>query len=219
MSNLKFIFKPGRLKVGHKLEDSNGFTLIELLVAIAIFSIISVGMVTIFDSLQRGYTTQQVTSDVIQKARSALSFMMEEIKYAGLDPKESGNFNVVTATDKIFTYEFDTRDETTDFNGTRDDSDVRPERKTFRFNNGILEYVDNLGLTKQANPETLVPETGPDSVFQYLNSEGLPTTNINDIRAVRVILTVRELSGRSGTVSRTLESMVLCRNLLFNSQR
>lgn len=233
MSDLKFIFKPGRLNVGYKLEDSKGFTLIEVLVAIAIFAIISVGMVTIFDSLQRGNTEQQVITDVIQKNRGALSFMTEEIKLAGLDPTESGNFTVRTATATDFTYDYDSPDVDNKFDGilTIDDAD-NPERRTFSLDGGSLYQSENSDTPAVADYPAKDDADGgweelvsgidmANSRFEYLNENGtvLNPIVINDIRAVRVVLTVREPSGRSGEVSRTLTAMALCRNLHFNSQR
>lgn len=210
------------------IDKQNGLTLVELLIAIAVFSIVSVMIMAIFFSFQRGYTVQQVTTDVVQKARGALIFMSADIKMAGLDPKETKNFSIVTAESNLFTFEFDTPDPNAnnEFDGVRLVQTDRPERRTYRFQNGRLEQIDNFLLVASPTVETLIPSIDQANCrFEYLRADRtvipvpVASGSLTDIVFVRVVLTVREPSGMGSTVSRTMDSLVLCRNMQFNAQR
>lgn len=225
MKKNNLVFIRDRIKVINKNQGNTGFTLIELLIAMAVFAIISVVIVTVFDRFLRGYTTQQVTSDVIQKARGALVMMTADIKLAGLDPRETGNFSIVTADPTLFTYDFDTQQAGV-FNGVRDTSTTTPERRSYRFLNGKLEQLDNLGLVSAPQTDTLIPEIDTANCrFEYLKADRsiiaapVAAASLPDIVFVRVVLAVKERAGRDGYVTRTMDSLVLCRNMQFNAQR
>lgn len=222
---------------------SYGFTLVELLIAIAVFSILSVAIVYVFDRFQRGTTQQQVTIDVIQKTRSALSYVASEIRLAGLDPEASRNFNttgdpttnfnVVSATGTTFIYEFDTPP----FDGLRyqptSSADATPdERRLFQFRDNRLEQIDSPGLISPEKPAVALVENVDmnNSRFEYygpaatqrlgIDAGGNPIAiNLQDIRFVKIILALQEPAGRGDNVSRSMDIMVLCRNLQFNAQR
>lgn len=235
MNNKEFIDKPRRLVNNTILYEHKGFTIIELMIAIGIFAIISISMMFVFDSFERGYTTQQATMDVIQKARSALSFMAYDIKQAGLDPRESEEFRVRTATATQFTFDFDAPNSAGVFDGKLDVADRNsnsPERRTYMMSGGKLYQMNN--IADPANPPTpvaaeiLVPDVvtaNSASRFEYIDNDRnimtvpVAAANLNLIRAVRIVLTINESSGRGGTVSRTMDTMVRCSNLLYNYNR
>lgn len=211
-------------------DQENGFTLVELLIAMAVFGIISAIIGTFFASFQRGTTEQMAASDALQKARGALNFLAEEIKVAGLDPEESGNFNIVTATASTFTFEFDTPDPsptaTRRFDGAVNlNSANQAERITYRFLNNRLERLENQGLATTPNPpstvpEILVPEIDPaNSGFVYRDATGAVTAVPGNIRNIDINLAVLEDSGMGNKTSRTLSLRVLAKNLIFNGQR
>lgn len=225
-------------------KSENGFSLIEILVALAVFSIITAIITVFFDRFQRGATTQQVTLDVMQKARTVLMFMSEDIKMAGLDPAESGNFNLVTVvnaapalTDKVLTFDFDTPDpDPTVMPRFDGDLNTNPanaaERITYTFTaGGVLQRTLNLGLVTSPTPVPEILLTDVDfanSGFTYLDrngnevadgdSNGVPDSP-GDVRSVVVTLTVRQNAGRDGEISRTFSSRIFCKNLIFNAQR
>lgn len=225
---MKYTFSKLVKKVFDSPLDNKGFTLIEIVIAVVMFTILSTVMVAVFVPFNRNNTDQQVITDVVQKLRSALAYMEAEIKLAGLDPEESNNFEVETADSTVFTYDYDTPDPANDniFDGVLNASATRPERKTFRFLNGRLEEVTNLGLIDPAPVETLIPSVdAANSSFVYLDEDRniIPTpvsvTRLGDIRMIRIVLSAEQPSGRSGNIARTMDTLVLCRNLYFNSQR
>lgn len=200
-----------------------GLTLVEILIAIGVLSIVSLIIMTFFDSFMRGSTTNQVTSDVLQKARSVIDLMNEEIRIAGLDPRGEKAFNIVTATSTTFTFDFDTPDASGVFDGMLNTNSSNPsERTTFRFLNGNLERVANLGLiaTPTPVPENLVTGVNmANSRFEYLDEDGSITTVLNNIRTIRIVLALTSPAGRGSSVSRTLTTTVRCPNLFYNAQR
>lgn len=214
----------------HYFEEKSGFSLIELLIALAIFSILSVIIVTFFNSFTRGHTEQMATSDSLQKARGALNYMVEEIKLAGLDPEESGNFNIISASATTLTFDFDTPDPnpavSPRFDGVVNlNSGNQAERVTYRFANNRLERLENQGLTTTPNPpstvpEVLVPEIDPaNSGFVYLDENNAPTAVLDNIRIIDLNVAVQEDSGYGNKASRMFTARILGKNLIFNGQR
>lgn len=227
-------FMPAGTVKRSKVSEEKGFTLVEILIAMAVFGIVSAMVVTVFDSFQKGYTSQQVTSDALQKARSALSYMTSEIKIAGLDPSASGKFKVRTASLTEFTYDFDTDP----FDGAVNTVAANAsERKTFIFQNNKLQIIENkvvsgapsAGSAKTAedllsNINMNATATSP-SRFEYLDrndkpipapvSSGVASESLPEICSVRIFLSVKEPAGRSGDITKNLDTTVLCRNLQF----
>ncbi len=73
---------------------SEGFTLVELLVAVTIAGIVAAAMYVSYRSQQQSYVAQQELSSLQQNLRAALFYMEREIRLAGYDPRESGNFGI-----------------------------------------------------------------------------------------------------------------------------
>lgn len=220
-----YIRKGSLLKKMSELTGLNkkGFTLLEILIAMGVFAIISLIIVTFFDSFMRGSTSNQVTSDVLQKARSSIDLMNEDIKLAGLDPEGSKAFNLITVNATTFTFDFDAPDASSKFDGTLNTNPVNaPERLTYRFLNGNLERVTNLNLitTPAPVPEIVVSGVNmANSRFEYLDESGAATAVLNDIRLIRIVLSISGAAGRGSAVTRNLTSTVRCPNLYYNSQR
>lgn len=69
-----------------------GFSLIELLTALAISSIVLVGIYTMYFTQTRSHATQQVVVDMQQGIRMAMFLMEKEIRMAGYDPTNSNAY-------------------------------------------------------------------------------------------------------------------------------
>lgn len=218
-----------------RMSGDKGLSLIELMIAMAVVSIVSLVVMMVYNSFLTGYTNQQVTSDALQKVRSALSYMASEIKHAGLDPADTKKFKVRTAESLRFTYDFDTDP----FDGDINSDNTKPsERKTFQFAGGKLQVVENMTVAgapsvgTQKSAEDLLPSvdmnatvTSP-SRFEYLDNDNNPITplpvapeRIPEICSVRIFLAVKEIAGRSGYVTRAADTTVLCRNLQFKAYK
>ncbi len=75
-------------------KNSKGFTLVELLVSMAIAGLVAGAMFASYRSQQDSYVAQQEISSMQQNLRAALFFMERDIRLAGYDPRDSGNFGI-----------------------------------------------------------------------------------------------------------------------------
>ena len=83
---------------GHK-----GFTLIELMVGMAIASVLMAGIFTFYQNQLKSHITQQELVDMQQDARAGMYMMTSEIRMAGHDPQNTGQFTILIAdADQIF---------------------------------------------------------------------------------------------------------------------
>ncbi|MBI5116842.1 type II secretion system protein [Candidatus Poribacteria bacterium] len=68
-----------------KIQNQKGFTLVELLVALAIASILMLGLIAAFQTTQRTAAVGEAREQIYQNARVALDLMAREIKGAYID--------------------------------------------------------------------------------------------------------------------------------------
>jgi prepilin-type N-terminal cleavage/methylation domain-containing protein len=188
--------------------ESGGFTLIELLVAMAIASIMIAAMTTLFTTLARSYTRQNVAADVQQVARAGVDFMAQSIRMAGLDPDQTGNFGFTVATETSLSFAADF-----DLDGNLDGTE------TITYSLSGDELQSNLDAV--ALVENVDNSNGPGLTFTYLAADDsilavpVAVADRAAIRTVQIALTVREPAGRGQTVARTYATEVRCRNLGF----
>jgi type IV pilus assembly protein PilW len=77
------------------MKSNNGFTLIELLITLMVSTVLMLGLTMVFRSEQKSTYVQTNVSDMQQSLRAAMDFMVRDIRMAGYDPLNSGNFGVV----------------------------------------------------------------------------------------------------------------------------
>jgi len=188
--------------------DKKGFSLIEIMVAIAIMSILSIAMMKTYTGFTRVYTTQEVAAGVQQDLRAALNIMTQDIRMAGFDPTDSDNFGVEVATATNIRITSDT-----DMNGVVDESNF--ERITYNFNAGTNQLQQILYETTGSESTQPVVDNVTNVAFTYLDVNNAVTATLADIRTVTISMTIQELAGRGGLVTRTLSTRVQCRNLGF----
>lgn len=199
-----------------KQNGKMGFSLIELLVALVIMSVVSLAIYGVFSVSSRSYTIQGVTADVQQSVRSAMEVMLQDIRAAGLDPTESGNFGIELAEAAKLRFTSDSIDVgLNDFNGIIDDTNT--ERITYVFQGTQLNQI-LYETTDSENSAPLISDV-QNLKFTYFDADGhnlgspVPPLQLADIRTINVSITVEEPAGRDAPVRRTLTNGVKCRNM------
>ena len=220
------------------VSKQRGFTLVDILVGLAMASVLMVVMVSLFSTMGRSYTTQNVAADVQQVARGGVELMIQEIRMAGLDPSGSAAAGIVDDFDKdegfhevhdglisptdannfAFTMDADMdgridhcKDNTSGGCSAVDDN-IENELIAYRINNGALEKYK--GANAAVVPwEDLTESNVSNLSFTYYDETGAVTTSVDAIRTVEISMTVQLTAGRGGTVSRTYSTQVRCRNI------
>jgi prepilin-type N-terminal cleavage/methylation domain-containing protein len=75
---------------------NKGFSLVELMIAIAVGSIVVGAIYQLFNTQQRVYLAQENVVEMQQNLRAGLYLLTTELRMAGFDPGETGNFGFVT---------------------------------------------------------------------------------------------------------------------------
>jgi len=195
-----------------------GLTLIELMIAMAVVSILSVAIYTVYESQVRGQNAQEIALEMQQGLREALTVMEREIRTAGADPTGSANAGILTANADAFRF---TRDITggntdgidNDNDGTDDNEEEAryPDGDTGDGNEDISYRVNtNKGLGRETGG-TGGHQAMLDNIdalnFVYLDREGnmlndpnslgnVPAGDLDEIRTVQVTIVVSQQSDR-----------------------
>jgi len=139
----------------YTLHSKRGFSLIELMIALAITSVLLVGIYSAYSIQQRSYKTQRLIVSVQQNLRGALAVMEDEIRMAGYD------------SNTPYTGFFGITDITIDGNG-----------------NGTLEFTGDFGGAGSENNGTLdgnetfqytiadLPIGSPDGILDLARNAG-----------------------------------------------
>ncbi|MBW2437945.1 MAG: hypothetical protein JRF29_11740 [Deltaproteobacteria bacterium] len=216
--------------------NRKGFTLVDILVGLAMASVLMVAMVSLFTTMGRSYTTQNVAADVQQVARAGVELMIQEIRMGGLDPTGGANaaiadnFDIANGFHEDHDGKIDPTDAThfaftmdADMDGTIDHcrsagdasgctevhDNVHNELIAFRLNAGALQRYRG----DSAKWEDLTQNNVSNLSFTYYDDTGAVTTAVDAIRTVEISMTVQLPAGRSGAVSRTYSTRVRCRNI------
>lgn len=184
--------------------NPNGFTLIEVMLTIAISGIALAAIYGVFISSSQSYRTQEGVVDAQQRARVGLDFMVRNIRMAGLNPMgtAAAGIEVATATNIRFT---------ADMNMDGDIDNANEERLTYTFAGGTLSQIRYEG-TASASTQPLIDMVSA-LAFTYLDTNGVMTANLADIRSVIISITCQGTGARGQILTRTLSTRVNCRNL------
>jgi len=200
--------------------EKAGFSLIEVMVAMVIVSVLLAAVYAVYASLSRSYTTQNVSAEVQQSIRAAMTLMAEDIMMAGLDPVDSGEFGFDPSGSTSISFRYDTANSNNEFSGEMATSGAQV---TYFFSNETLYQCDN-PVTCPETDQNIFIENVTDFRLDYLDSSGndlftdlgyadpLTGANLSDIRQVVITIEVEEPAGRDKTVSRTYATRVKCRN-------
>lgn len=195
----------------------HGFTLIDTLVGLAMASIVMAAIISLFTSVGRSYTIQNVAADVQQVTRAGVEHMTQNIRMAGLDPLGTAGAEIKEFTANKIRFTLDRCD--VPIGGPEGcgfpdgDVDDKFENVTYEWDSGERKLKQRLYEgTGSAYTETLVENVSNVS-FTYLDKDDGPASDAADIRTVVVAMTVADPAGRGGIVRRTYSARVRCRNL------
>ncbi len=88
-------------------KNTGGYSLVEIMIALAITGIIMGAIYQAFRSQQESYIAQDQVAEMQQNLRAALDIMVREIRMAGFDPKESGQFGILSANSSSLNFTAD----------------------------------------------------------------------------------------------------------------
>ncbi|MDK9709051.1 MAG: PilW family protein [Desulforhopalus sp.] len=184
------------------ISENKGFTLVELIITMGI-SLFVMGVVyTAYAAYQRQYSSQTQVVEMQQNIRSAINFMMDDIRMAGYDPVGSNNAGIISATATALHITKDT----TDTLGGADDGDGLldgpNENVTFGFPAGVdvapADGVADSGAAPLAMIVGVTPRSIAENIhameFNYTLDDGTKTTapgTPDDIRSVTISILAR----------------------------
>ena len=195
----------------------HGFTLVDILVGLAMASIVMAAIISLFTSVGRSYTIQNVAADVQQVTRAGVEHMTQNIRMAGLDPLGTAGAEIKEFTADKIRFTLDRCDLPVggpEGCGSPDgDVDDKFENVTYRWDPGERKLKQTLYAgTGSVYTETLV-ENVSNLSFTYLDKDDGLTSDVTAIRTVVIAMTVEDPAGRAGMIKRTYSARVRCRNL------
>jgi type IV pilus assembly protein PilW len=185
-------------------SEADGFTLTELVLALAMMMMVMAAMVSMLISLNRTFTTQNVTAGVQQVTRAGINIMTRDIRMAGLNPLQINQIGILEASVDKIRFQHDTngngtiesdQDEDIAYLLNRNHQLIRQKDGNTRSNKSLINHVEDL-------------------TFKYVNRNDEETSILDDIHSVEISLMVREPAGNNKFVSRTYSTRVICRNLV-----
>ena len=168
-------------------HNSYGFTLVEIMIALAISGIITGAVYSAYIVQQRTYLAQEQVAEMQQNIRAGLDMMARDIRSAGFDPNNLGAGISVADTDNVvFTREDDL---SADGLETIAYSLFDAYMSTTPPSNDGL--VDDLALQTTTAAGTsggrqAVAENFQAIEFRYLDTNGVVTATLADIRSIQV---------------------------------
>jgi prepilin-type N-terminal cleavage/methylation domain-containing protein len=204
----------------YRVSNSKGFTIAELLVVLAMMSLVIAAVYGVFASVNRTSTDNEVTAEVMQKMRTSIEFLEQDIRMAGLDRFSSANsgIEVATAANLRFTADRSMDGVINSANLADGIQEVDLERITYAYDAANKRLRQCLSEGTIDDWET-VAENVDNFQFSYLDAEGnllaFPIADLSEIRIVQIFMTIEQPAGLAGPVSRTLSRRILCRNLDF----
>ncbi len=117
-----------------------GFTLIEIIISMALASVVSTAVYTIFSVQHRIFLTQRQIAAIQQSLRTCMYLLEDDIKLACFDPLNSAAPAILIADKQVFRFQADLNEngrlqsENTNGSGETTMTNDRNEQKTYGFN-------------------------------------------------------------------------------------
>ena len=176
-----------------KKQNENGFTLVELMVAMAISAIVMASIGYLHYSQQKSYVAQEQIAAMQQNIRAAMYYMEREIRMAGCDPTQNANAGIQNAGPNTIHFTLDITDDTDTGPPDGDTGDANEDITYILTDNdgdGVNDCLERNGQLIAENIDALD--------FVYLDSNGVPTATISDIRSVQITIVARTGKGDPG---------------------
>jgi prepilin-type N-terminal cleavage/methylation domain-containing protein len=202
-------------------RNQQGFSLVELLVALAIAGTALAAVFTVYWSVTKSSTRNEVTADVLQNLRTSIVFIEQDLRMVGLDRfgTADAGFESVDATSIRFTADRNMSGAINDADLTDGIQEVDLERITYAYDAATRRLRQCLSEGTPREAWDTVAENVQAFQLSYFDANdaalALPIADLTLIRSVAVTMTVAEPAGANRTVSRTLTKRILCRNLSF----
>ncbi len=191
----------------------SGFSLVELLIVMAVASLLGFGILSVFVNMNRMYVTQNAVIDVQSQARNAVYSISRMLREAGLDPHNSANAGVELATASKVRIARDGN-----LNGIIDNTGL--ERVSFDFDavRGIVRrgYYEGTAAERweeMCDQVAVFSLTYQDENGTDLGVPGADAALLARVRAIGLVMTVRDDKADGGTFTRTVSTSVRSRNL------
>ena len=162
------------------MRSNDGFTIVEFLVAMVISLIVMSSIYSVYRSQQKSYIAQEQVAVMHQNLRAGMTVMTKDIRTAGYDPTRSLGTGIIQAdSDQLQFTRVDVDSGTTETIAYSYDADTL----TLRRNNQTV--ADNIEALD----------------FVYLDSSGVTTASLSDIRSIQVTMVARTGKGDQGYVN------------------
>lgn len=187
---------------------SAGFTLVELMVAMAVTFIVSAAIYAVYLSQTRTQVTHEVYLQLQEGLRGAMMIMENEMRTAGTDPIGTAGAEIIIAEADEFRF---TRDITGGLINGREsyDGNINDPIEDVRY---MIHPVDGfLGreLGGAEDDDELIPilENVDALNFVYLDRDGLPTADLNEIQQVQVTIVAASDQSDRGFLGRHTDTL------------
>ncbi|WDP93304.1 MAG: prepilin-type N-terminal cleavage/methylation domain-containing protein [Desulfobacter sp.] len=164
------------------MKNNAGFTLIELMITIVISGFILMAAYSANISQQKSYYAQDQVAEMQQNIRAAMALVTSDVRMAGYDPTDSGNF-------KISVLETQRLEMTADVDENGVISAASGETINYTLDNPTGEFRRQVDA--QAAADAAIAKNIQDVEFIYLDKDGNITGNAADIRRVQFTILVR----------------------------
>ncbi|MCI5207539.1 MAG: prepilin-type N-terminal cleavage/methylation domain-containing protein [Candidatus Electrothrix sp. ATG2] len=184
-----------------RLRNQSGFTFIEMMVAMVIASFVFAGIYGVYNIQQRSYTVQEQVSEMQQRLRAAVQFMVGEMRMAGYDPPNDypdpnaydpdgacDDAGIKTMQSDELAFQFC---RVTASNGDPPVYTAQMiETRYLHVTDETDEAYETLKVQHDAGKITLAE--GIEAIeFLYLDADGAIVTNTTDIRQVKISILAR----------------------------
>jgi type IV pilus assembly protein PilW len=189
-------------------NQNGGFTIVEVLVAIGITGFLMGCLFTFSIAQRRHYFVEEQIAEMVQNARAAMDMISGEVVMAGYNPEDIVFSGIPYDSTELQIF--------ADLNGNGVLTDSN-ENITYKYDSSSKRIVRK---TNNGSYQPLVENVQLFN-FNYLDTQGNPTTVTANIRQIRITITVHSgkpdmyYTENGGYRSFTLSSVVTPRNLAF----